>query len=95
MVLVFSVNVVVLDAPLKYVSAVPVALVGVKITLGADAKALANVTVASMPVAAQPVPVVTLMSPAVSLPVTVITVGVQAAAPDAIVVEPLVLEDNT
>ena len=52
---------------------------------GAAANALLNVTVASLPPVAQPVPVVTVIVPAVSVPAT-LTVGVvHAAVPAAIV----------
>ena len=59
-------------------------MAGVRLTCGADAKAVAKVTVPSIPLEAQPDPVVTVMTPEVSFPL-MLTVGVvQAAEPAAI-----------
>ena len=66
-------------------NALATALAGETTTRGAAPNAVANVRVARLPVAAHPVPVVTVISPAVSVPAT-LTVGVvQAAAPAAMV----------
>ena len=78
--------------PLKYCKIAPLAFLGVKLTLGATPKALAKVIVAKVPVAAQPEPVVMLIVPLVSLPVTATVGVVQAAAPAVMVgLEPAVI----
>jgi hypothetical protein len=62
------------------------ALSGLSVTCGAAPNAAAKVIMANVPPVARPVPVVTVIVPAVSSPPVIPTVGaVQAAVPAAIV----------
>src|SRR5664279_6197675 len=76
------VKVEVVAAPLYTLLSVAAALRGVNITRGAVPNGTLNVTVASKPVNVQPVPVVTVTVPDVSLP-TMLTVGVVQAPTSA------------